>query len=121
MSPVGVDLRGMHLEVGELLRNLGRKIRLETVALHDFFCGGLQVERRRIGVWHELPVRNEMGSGYHAQVDDAGFAGFSQKTCEFSRARRPRHKDLVLVHALDVGVGVDALGVRLVRFQKEAA
>jgi hypothetical protein len=48
----------MGLQVGKLLRNLGREIGLETVALHDFFGDGLQVEMRRIGSWHEPPVRN---------------------------------------------------------------
>ena len=54
---VGRDLRRMGLQFGELLRNLGRKFWFEAVMLHDFFGGGLQVEMRRIGVWHELPVR----------------------------------------------------------------
>jgi hypothetical protein len=45
-------------QVGKLLRNLGRKIGIETVALHNFFCDGLQVEMRGIGVGHELPAKN---------------------------------------------------------------
>jgi hypothetical protein len=59
-------------KVGELLRNLGRKIGFKTVALHDFSSGRLQVKMRRIGVVHELPVRNEIDSGYHATLRSAG-------------------------------------------------
>src|ERR1035437_8754219 len=46
----------MSFQFGKLLRNLRRKVGLETALLHDFFCGGLQVKMRRIGVVHELPV-----------------------------------------------------------------
>jgi hypothetical protein len=50
-------------QVGQLLRDLRRKVRLEAALLHDLLCDGLQVEMRGIVTVHELPVRNEMDSG----------------------------------------------------------
>jgi hypothetical protein len=58
----------MGFQVGKLLRDLGREIRLKTALLHDLFSDGLQVEMRGIGVVHELPVENEMASGYHGRT-----------------------------------------------------
>ena len=51
------NLRRLRFQIEKLLRHLRRKVRLESALLHDLFCDGLQVEVRRIGVVHELPVR----------------------------------------------------------------
>ena len=59
-SPLAATIRRMSLQIRQLLRNLRRKVRLEAVIHHDFFCGSLQIEMRRVGVVHELPGTFEM-------------------------------------------------------------
>ena len=91
------DLRRMGFQVGKLLRNLRREIRLEAVALHDCFCGGLQVELRSIDVGHELPVRK--WDGFRLSRWEGGMRrGAHRKRC---RLRLPKSVRKIARHTLD--------------------